>query len=322
MKGLILGAGRGTRLQPFSDLVPKVLLPVANKPLIQYNIEKLTALGITEIGIVIKPEHRELFELIVGDGTPWGAHITYIYQHESLGISHAVKQAEPFIQEQPFVLLLGDNLLEQSLEELALPVTNEINDACIMLGYVTRPVDYGIAELENNRIVGLEEKPAVPKSNWAVLGAYAFNASIFDAIRSIQPSKRGEYEITDAIQWLIDQGKSVGYLTTEQNHSDVGTLPRWLEANEWMLDKLNRAEQLPLYPSERGNIIIPPVIIDPGSEITNSTIGPYASIGPGVRLQGCTIARSVVLDGTCLNDASLSHTIVNRKYASLQNGGS
>jgi glucose-1-phosphate thymidylyltransferase len=314
MKGLILCAGRGTRLQPFSNDKPKVLLPVANKPIIYYCIEKLAVLNILEIGLVIRPEHQSLFTEEVGNGERWGVRITYIYQHNPLGISDAVKQAESFIQKDSFMLLLGDNLIMESLEGIYRSVLEGNSEAAILLGKVANPSDFGIAELAGNRIVGLEEKPAKPKSNLAVLGAYAFKPGIFDAIHSIRPSARGEYEITDAIQWLIRAGHTVTFQKTEKPYSDVGTMERWLEANRWMLQLMDEEELLTNPITHEGCVLLPPVLIHPSSEIRNCVLGPYVSIGPDVKADSCTFQNSILLENVVVQpNQHIADSIYSRK---------
>ncbi|MCU6790865.1 sugar phosphate nucleotidyltransferase [Paenibacillus sp. WQ 127069] len=312
MKGLILCAGKGTRLYPFSEATPKVLLPVANKPILYYCIEQLIKLQIREIGIVIRPEHLALFMKEIGTGEQWNLDITYIHQLQPLGISNAVLQAESFILDEPFILLLGDNLITESLEPLAQAILYDHHEVAIMLGNVANPQDFGIAEIAGNRIVGLEEKPVSPKSNLAVLGAYAFSADIFKAIHAIRPSPRGEYEITDAISWMIDHGYSAVFHKTEQNYSDVGTMERWLEANHWMLDQMDIDGLLNNRKRLDECIIIPPVLIDPTALLRNCIIGPYVTIGPQVKLDGCHMENCILLEGLELFDTgtALSHAIL------------
>ncbi|WP_442603335.1 sugar phosphate nucleotidyltransferase [Paenibacillus sp. KN14-4R] len=301
MKGLILCAGKGTRLQPFSNIKPKGLLPVANKPLIYYGIEKLVELGINEIGIVIRPNLHSMFIEEVGSGERWGVNIIYIFQNNPLGISDAVKYAESFIDDEPFVLLLGDNLITQDLHGLCHAITHDNHDAAILLRKVTNPKDFGIAEVNGDHIIGLEEKPSVPKSDLAVLGGYAFTPSIFKAVHAISPSARGEYEITDAIQWLIHQHYSVAYQMTDKNFSDVGTMEGWLGANMWMLQLMEEDGLLTNRTDYEGTTLIPPVCIDPSAEVINCVIGPYVTIGPNVRLESCTLENSIILEYAILN---------------------
>ncbi|MDF2959649.1 MAG: glucose-phosphate thymidylyltransferase [Paenibacillus sp.] len=323
MKGLILCAGKGTRLQPFSNIKPKVLLPVANKPIIYYGIEKLVELEIYEIGIVIRPNHSDLFLEEVGMGERWGVSITYIYQTDPLGISDAVRNAESFIDNEKFVLLLGDNLIIQSLDGLCSAILQDNHDAAILLGKVKNPQDFGIAEICEDRIIGLEEKPSAPKSDLAVLGAYAFNPNIFKAIHSIPPSARGEYEITDAIGWLIHQGYSVAYQMTDKNFSDVGTMERWLEANRWMLQLMDESGLLNNREVYEGCTIIPPVLIDPSTKMVDCVIGPYVTIGPNVKLESCDFENSILLEGASLDHSlyTMTNSIISPQTVFVQNGG-
>jgi len=315
MKGLIVCAGRGTRLQPFSYLTSKVLLPVANKPLIFYSLEKLKSLGINEIGIVIQPAQKVLFEEHVGDGVNWDVRITYLFQEKPLGIADAVKQSESFIGSDSFILLLGDNLINQSLAELKDSVLVDHYDGALLLGKVENPQEYGIAEIEEQRIIGLEEKPLQPKSNLAIVGAYAFTAQIFKAIHAISPSRRGEYEITDAIQYLIQHGYSISYDITTDPHTDVGTPGRWLEANRWMLQSMPAEETTVTYESYEGSVFQSPVLIDPSSKLLNCEIGPYVVIGPGVILENCKIEDSIILEGVNLRNRILNGSIVSIHHA-------
>ncbi|OAS19020.1 sugar phosphate nucleotidyltransferase [Paenibacillus oryzisoli] len=301
MKGLILCAGIGTRLQPFTNIKPKGLLPVANKPLIHYGIEKLVELGIDEIGIVIRPNLHSMFMEDVGVGERWNVNITYIFQINPLGISDAVKHAEAYMNNEPFVLLLGDNLITEDLHDLCHAITHDNHDAAILLRKVANPSAFGIAEISHDRIIGLEEKPSEPKSDLAVLGSYAFTPSIFQAVHAINPSARGEYEITDAIQWLIQHNYSVTYQMTEKNFSDVGTMEGWLEANRWMLTQLADEGLLATRTDYPGTTLIPPVCIDPSAELINCVIGPYVTIGPNIKLESCTLDNSILLEYAILN---------------------
>lgn len=303
MKGLILCAGKGTRLQPLSYTQPKTLLPVANKPVLYYCIENLVKLGINEIGLVLNKSQERLIKEKLGSGQRFGAKITYIYQRKPKGIADAVKKAEDFIAMESFVLLLGDNLIQESLDCLKVTLEQEKVNGSIMLAKVRNPQDYGIAEISSGRIIGLEEKPQRPRSNLAIIGAYAFDSSIFKAIDSIRPSKRGEYEITDAIQWLINQGYVISYSITEKQYSDVGNVERWLEANQWMLDTMTTSNITISEQSHFENCTFNhPFIIGEGCNLKNSTIGPYVSIASGAKVDGCTIENSIILEGVTLKE--------------------
>lgn len=315
MKGLILGAGNGTRLHPFTRVTPKVLLPVANKPIVQYGIEKLARLGIEEIGIVIQPAHKSLFLQQVGRGAKWGVAIQYLYQYRPDGIADAVKLAADFIGDEPCMLLLGDNLIADSLESLRDSIARGDCDAALLLGQVSNPGDYGIAELEGDRIVGLEEKPAIPKSNTAILGAYAFGPGLLEAVRAIEPSARGEYEMTDALQWMLRRDRRIAYRLTKGEHSDVGRPERWLAANRWMLDAIASVNADDARWREAGCTIVGPVAIDDTAELENCAIGPYVAIGPYARLANCRVRDSILLGGVGLMNESVAQAIVSPRHA-------
>lgn len=320
MKGLILCAGKGSRVRPFSSDTPKSLLPVANKPLLFYCLDKLAELKIQEIGIVIQREHQALFKAKLGNGEAWGMKVTYLYQDIPLGIADAVKQAESFIASDPFMLLLGDNLIAQSLSGLRDLVARQGHDTGMLLGRVAYPQDYGIAEVKGEFVIGLEEKPERPKSNLASLGAYVFTPALFRAVPSISPSPRGEYEITHAIQWLIDNHYSVAYTITDGKHSDVGTAERWLEANRWVLEGLESPGN-PIRENEYpGCRIIPPVLLDPSCKLSGCTIGPYVTIGPRARLIDCHVKNSIVLEDVSLEHSELNNVIASRHFIATPSG--
>ncbi|MFD0674131.1 sugar phosphate nucleotidyltransferase [Cohnella sp. GCM10027633] len=319
MKGLILGAGNGTRLMPFTRVTPKVLLPVANKPIVHYCIDKLVRLGIEEIGIVIQPAHKSSFMKQVGRGDQWPANIQYIYQYHPKGIADAVRLAGDFLGDDSFILLLGDNLIEDSLENLRDSIVVDRQEAALLIGAVANPRDYGIAEIEGERLVGLEEKPNQPKTNLAVLGAYAFGPRLLEAVRSIEPSARGEYEITDAIKWMLRENDPISCRITDREHSDVGRPDRWLIANRWMLEQSVRTGG----PYERwtaaGCTIVEPVSIDDQAVLDNCTIGPYASIGAHVRLTDCTVQDSIVLAGYGAMNETIRQAIVSPRHSYYMN---
>ncbi|KQL49344.1 glucose-1-phosphate thymidylyltransferase [Brevibacillus choshinensis] len=305
MKGLILCAGRGTRLHPFSYSQPKTLLPVANHPVLHYCIRKLREVGVHDIGIVIHPSQVQIPPL-VGDGSQFGATITFIEQKDPLGIAHAVQLAQPFLLDEPFILLLGDNLLMDSLHGLTRAFSGTTSDGVVMLSEVERPQDYGIAEVQEGRLVSVEEKPREPKSNLAVIGAYLFTKPIFESIATLQPSARGELEITDAIQSLIDRGFHISHAVTTGKYSDVGTIDRWLEANRWMLtNDLGDQHQIGKDSIVENCDIVGPVLIGDGCQIKNSRLGPFVSIQNGVQLENCAhIENSILLENSSLSDVA------------------
>ena len=240
LKGLILSGGAGTRLRPITHTSAKQLVPVANKPVLFYGIEALVEAGITEIGIIIAPDTGDEIREAVGDGSAFGASITYIPQQQPLGLAHAVLTAEEFLGESPFVMYLGDNLLRDGITDLVDAFREHQPEALILLTRVPDPWHYGVAELDGETIVRLVEKPKDPPSHMALVGVYMFTSQIFAAARAIEPSGRGELEITDAIQQLIDHGAKVESHTVGGWWKDTGQLSDMLEANRLVLEDLER----------------------------------------------------------------------------------
>jgi glucose-1-phosphate thymidylyltransferase len=309
VKGVILCAGRGTRVQPFSFTTPKTLLPVANLPLLDHCIGKMTAAGIRKIGIVIHPSQHAIEEHV---RTRYrDCPIRILYQHEPRGIAHAVGQAKNFVGSDRFVLLLGDNLICDPLDALVRAADHQAG--AVLLSEVDTPQDFGIATLVDGRIVQVVEKPHQPESRLAVIGAYLFDSNVFRAIRSIRPSKRDEYEITDAIQWLLDEGTRIGYAVTEKPYFDVGTIERWLEANRYLLEAEGHHVTMGSEVQVENCILRPPVKIGAGCVLKNAVIGPHVSIADGCLLDGCTIQTSIVLEGTKLcTNARLADSVIGR----------
>jgi glucose-1-phosphate thymidylyltransferase len=309
VKGLILCAGRGTRLHPFSYSQPKTLLPVANHPVLHYCIRKLREVGVHDIGIVIQPSQMQIPQY-VGDGSQFGATITFLEQKKPLGIAHAVQLAQPFLRDEPFILLLGDNLLMDSLHELTQTFTRTRADGVVMLSKVERPEDYGIAEVQEERLISVEEKPQRPKSNLAVIGAYLFTRPIFASIATLRPSGRGEYEITDAIQSMIDRGYHIAHTVTSGKYTDVGTIERWLEANRWMLNQeLGVRHEVGSDSILENCTIVGPVLIGKRCRIENCRLGPYVAIQDGVQLKNCKhIENSILLENSSLQDVEWTVT--------------
>ncbi|WP_165822374.1 sugar phosphate nucleotidyltransferase [Paenibacillus montanisoli] len=302
MKGLILCAGKGSRLYPFTYSQPKTLIPVANTPLLQLSIVKLVEIGIDQVGIVIHPSQEASIRGQFGEGEALGISISYIYQHEAKGIAHAVKQAEAFMSDEAFLLLLGDNVISAPLSVLKKDIELGGVQASLLLAEVAVPQDYGIAEIRDSRIVGLEEKPTNPKSNLAVMGAYAFTKEIFAAVSEITPSKRGELEITDAIQWLIEQRHDVAYHVTDQLSIDVGTMERWLQANQKLLDAVASNNRVHNSARLERCTIVEPVSIGKDCVLKDCRIGPYVSVGAGSLLENCHIEECIILDGVHVKD--------------------
>src|SRR4051794_10389477 len=231
LKGLILSGGKGTRLRPITHTSAKQLVPVANKPVLFYGIESLAAAGIEEIGIIIAPETGGEIRAAAGDGSQFGVRITYIEQDEPAGLAHAVLTAEPFLADSPFVMYLGDNLLQGGIEDLVSSFRTHSPDALILLTQVADPENYGVAELSDGKVVRLVEKPPEPRTHLALVGVYMFTACVHDAARAIEPSARGELEITAAIQHLVNQGNRVEPHIVQGWWKDTGRLQDMLAAN-------------------------------------------------------------------------------------------
>jgi glucose-1-phosphate thymidylyltransferase len=316
LKGLILSGGAGTRLRPITHTSAKQLVPVANKPVLFYGIEALVDAGVTEIGIIIAPETGDEIRETAGDGSTFGAEITYILQDEPAGLAHAVLTAEKFIGDSPFVMYLGDNLLRDGLRGLVSTFREDGPDALILLTPVDDPQSYGVAELDGERVVRLVEKPDDPPSNLALVGVYLFGQAIFDAARALEPSWRGELEITEAIQTLIDDGHRVQSEIVTGWWKDTGQLADMLEANQLVLEELetqldgevdddSRVEgrvALGEGAKVRSSVIRGPAVIGAGACIEDSFIGPYTSIGDQVHVRRSEIEHSIILAGSVVED--------------------
>ncbi|HYU61276.1 MAG TPA: glucose-1-phosphate thymidylyltransferase [Solirubrobacterales bacterium] len=315
LKGLILSGGAGTRLRPITHTSAKQLVPVANKPVLFYGIEALVEAGISEIGIVIAPETGDEIREAVGDGSQFGAGVTYITQDAPLGLAHALLTAEDFLAHGPFVMYLGDNLLRDGITDLVDAFRSSEPDALILLTQVPDPEHYGVAELEGDRVVRLTEKPSDPPSDLALVGVYMFGPPVFDAARAIEPSGRGELEITDAIQRLIDDGSRVEWHQVRGWWKDTGQLDDMLEANRLVLEDLERRIEGELVDSRvEGRVVVEagarlertivrgPAIIGSGSLITDAYIGPYTAIAPDVVVSGSEIEHSILLAGARVSD--------------------
>ena len=315
LKGLILSGGAGTRLRPITHTSAKQLVPVANKPVLFYGIEALVEAGVSEIGIVIAPQTGEEIRQEVGDGGSFGARITYIPQDEPLGLAHAVLTAEEFLADGAFVMYLGDNLLRDGIVELVEAFRRSEPDALILLTHVADPEHYGVAELEGDRVVRLVEKPKEPPSNLALVGVYMFGSAVFDAARSIEPSARGELEITDTIQRLVDEGRRVEQHEVRGWWKDTGQLGDMLEANRLVLEDIEPRLDGELIDSRvEGRVVIEegarleraivrgPAIIGAGSRITDAYIGPYTSIAAGCEVARSEVEHSILLAGSSVSD--------------------
>ncbi|CAN5381426.1 glucose-1-phosphate thymidylyltransferase [soil metagenome] len=310
MKGLILSGGKGTRMRPITHTAAKQLLPVANKPILFYGIEALISAGIKEIAIIISPETGNDVRLSVGNGDKWKIKIEYILQDEPLGLAHAVKTARPFLKDDPFVMYLGDNLIKDGVGPLVKRFEEGHADAFILLKEVENPSSFGVAELSaDGRIVCLEEKPAKPKSNLALVGVYLFNKNIHTAIDQIKPSKRGELEITDAIQQLISTKHHVDSHILKSWWLDTGKKDDMLEANRVVLDEMTDVSMLGT--ADGASKISGRVHIGKGSKLTNCTVRGPAMIGEDCILQDSYVGPFTSIgDGARVSHAEIEHCIL------------
>jgi glucose-1-phosphate thymidylyltransferase len=326
MKGLILSGGYGTRLRPLTYSTQKQLIPVANKPVLFYAIEDIIDAGINEIGIITGPNREQVIETV--NKVNWNTKIEFIHQGDPLGIAHAVYIAKDFIENDKFVVYLGDNILLGGIKEYKEKFEKSDSDALILLTEVNDPQRFGVAVLdENKRVIKLIEKPKNPPSNYALVGIYFFKPMIFEAIKHIKPSWRNELEITDAIQWLIDNGYKVEAEFVRGWWKDTGKPEDILEANRIILDgKIDYYNEGEIINSkiygrvkiEKGtkienSVIKGPVIIGKNTIIKDSYIGPYTSIGENCIIENSEIEDSVIMDGTEIkNMERISESLIGR----------
>ncbi|HNP70233.1 MAG TPA: glucose-1-phosphate thymidylyltransferase [Kouleothrix sp.] len=308
MKGLVLSGGKGTRLRPITYTSAKQLVPVANKPVLFRVIEAIRDAGIDEIGIVIGDTGPEV-RAAVGDGKRFGVRIEYIPQDAPLGLAHAVKISRDFIGDERFVMFLGDNCIQGGISSLIEQFGKSEYNAQIVLKQVTNPQQYGVAELdERGRIIRLTEKPRTPRSDLALVGIYLFDPSIWQAVDTIKPSWRGELEITDAIQWLVEHDKNVYPYIHEGWWIDTGKKDDMLEANRLILEEMAAANEGYV---DRDSQIIGKVIIEKGAEIINSTIRGPAIIGEHTRIVNAYVGPFTSVYHHCTIESSeIEHSIV------------
>lgn len=329
MKGLILSGGKGTRLYPLTYTNAKQLIPVANKPVLVRAIEAIRDAGVSEIGIVIGQTGPQIQEA-VGDGSKQGVKLTYIPQDSPDGLAHAVKISRDFLGDERFVMFLGDNVIEGGIGQLISDFASSDWNSQIVLKEVENPWAYGVAELKaDGSIQNLVEKPKNPRSNLALVGIYMFDEHIWEAVNSIQPSKRGEYEITDAIQWLVNAGLRVYPHVHQGWWIDTGKPTDMLEANSLVLEELKPAispdaiiensqidRRVTVEAGARiiNSVVRGPTIIGENTVIENSFVGPFTSIYHHVTVQNCEIERSIVLEHSTIRDltARLQDSLVGR----------
>jgi glucose-1-phosphate thymidylyltransferase len=318
MKALITSGGRGTRLRPLTHTQNKHLIPIANKPILFYALETVAEAGIKEVGIVTNQEGREVREA-VGDGSAWGLRVTYIPQEAPLGLAHVVKISRDFVGDEPFVFYLGDNMVVGGIRRFIKAFFQEKSNCHLTLARVKDPERFGVPEIRGKQIVRIEEKPAVPKSEFAVAGIYIYDSSIFEAVENIRPSDRGELEISDAHQYLIEHGYKVTYSEITGWWKDTGKPIDLLEANRLVLE--NQKGRVDGFVDHRshlaGNVVIEkgakvvnshirgPAIIGRRTVVENSYIGPFTSIGDDCVVRNSEVEFSIVMNKCQILDVGI-----------------
>ncbi|MEO0095976.1 MAG: glucose-1-phosphate thymidylyltransferase [candidate division WOR-3 bacterium] len=337
MKGLILSGGFGTRLRPLTYTSAKQLIPIANKPIIFYGIESIVNAGIKELGIVVG-ETKEEVKNTVGDGSRWNIKIEYIYQPAPLGLAHAIKISRDFLKDEPFIMYLGDNILKEGIKEFIDKFNKNNPDALILLTEVNNPQEFGVAVVDEKGFVKkLIEKPKEPPSNLALVGVYLFNKNIFTAIENIKPSWRNELEITDAIQWLLDNKFNVLSDRVKGWWKDTGKPEDIIEANLLILEDIETSNQGTLVDSVlNGRIIIGegtkieksmirgPAVIGKNVIIKNAFIGPFTSIGDNAVIQNSEVECSVIMEGAKIKNLNkrIDRSIIGRNVTINQTNNS
>ncbi len=325
LKALVLAGGRGTRLRPLTYTLPKQLVPVANRPILHYVLDQIAAMGIREVGVILSPETGDQIRASL-EANPWHFEFTYIVQPEPLGLAHAVQTASPYLEGSPFLMYLGDNLLEDSLAGLADRFLTQGLDALLLVKEVEDPRKFGVVVLDDQqRLVDLVEKPKEPPSSLALVGVYFFSPKILEMVKGLTPSWRGEYEITDAIRRLLHHGGRIEVVPLQGWWLDTGKKDDLLLANRRVLETLRDQD---IAGTLEGRCVLDgPVVIEPGSRLRNaritgpvvigkeavleeSEIGPFVSVGPGCRIRSARIRGSVLMEAVTVEAASLHDSLI------------
>jgi len=314
VKALVLSGGSGSRLRPITHTSAKQLVPVANKPVLFYGLEAIRDAGITDVGIVVG-ETEPAIRDAVGDGAAFGLNVAYLRQDAPRGLAHAVLIARDFLGDDDFVMYLGDNFIVGGIAGLVDEFRTGRPDAQIMLTSVPDPRQFGVAELDTaGEVIGLEEKPREPKSDLALVGVYIFTPAVHEAVAELKPSWRGELEITEAIQWLIDHGRKVRSTTITGYWKDTGNVADMLEVNRMVLEGLEPAcsGEVDAETELIGRVaigsgaqisgcrIVGPVVIGAGTRVSGSYIGPFTSVERDCVIADSEIEYSIVLRGASI----------------------
>jgi len=337
MKGIILHGGAGTRLRPLTYSGPKQLIPIANKPVSQYALEDLISAGIKDIAIVLGETFPELVREHYGDGSRFGVRITYVYQGLPKGIAHAIGLCKDFVGDDKFVVYLGDNMLQNGIKEFVREFVDNNYDAMVLLKEVDDPTSFGVAEFDKSgKLVRLIEKPKVPPSKYALIGVYFLSPEIFRIIEELKPSWRGEYEITDALQMLLERNYNVGYRIVKGWWFDTGKKDDILKVNALILDeRLERRIEGEIINSDvEGMVTIDkdtkvmnstirgPTIIGRGCYIENAFIGPFTSIGDNVKIVNSSVEYSIVMGGAVIENVDrIEDSLIGKNVKILRREG-
>jgi glucose-1-phosphate thymidylyltransferase len=339
MKALITSGGHGSRLRPLTHTSNKHLIPIANKPMIYYAIESVTQAGIHDIGILINEDTGREIREALGSGKKWGAKFTYIPQKAPLGLAHVIKVSESFLKDSHFVFYLGDNVLLGGIQRFIDEFYRNKNNCQLVLANVKDPQRFGVADIEDGRVIRVIEKPKNPKSPFAVTGIYVYDRSIFEAVKNIKPSKRGELEISDAHQYLIDNGRRVGYCEATGWWKDTGKPEDLLEANRFILDNLiidgepKIMGEVDHHSDVAGKVIIEkgatvkrsvirgPAIVGENTLVEESYIGPFTSVYFGCEIKNSEVEYSIVLENCKIIDATarIERSLLGRDVKILKN---
>ncbi len=327
-RALVLAGGSGRRLRPLTHTSAKQLVPIANRPILHYVLDDLAGVGVTDIGIIVGDTADEIMAS-VGDGSAWGASVTYIRQSAPLGLAHAVMEAGDFLGGEPFVMYLGDNMFADPLTDLVAGFEGTSGAAArLLLAKVEDPGSFGVAAFgADGSISGLVEKPSEPPSDLALVGVYLFGPAIHEAVRSIAPSQRGEYEITDAVQWLLDRGEGVEHRLLDGWWIDTGKKDPLLQCNRLVLDGLAEGLDGEVGPGSTtsgpvrvdpgaevvGSELVGPVVVASGARIAGSRVGPYVSVGADCAIASAVVEHAVLMEGSRVaGGANLGSSVLGR----------
>ena len=323
MRALITAGGRGTRLRPLTHTSNKHLIPIANKPMLHYALEAVAAAGIRDVGLVLNPDTGEEIQRALGDGSSWGLAITYVIQEAPLGLAHVIQAAETYLRREPFVFFLGDNVVVGGIRQFVERFQAGRDHCHLVLARVKDPQRFGVAEVRDGRVVGVVEKPARPVSDFAVTGIYVYDAPIFEAVHAIQPSARGELEISDAHQYLLDQGYRIGFSEITGWWKDTGKPEDLLEANRFVLDQVLDATGpvvrglVDAESDVAGKVVVEggakvvasqirgPAIIGGDCVVEHSYIGPFTSLGRRCVIRNSELEYSILFEDTHILDADV-----------------